>query len=93
MSGVIISFLLLVMIILLVSIDTFINIENKLLSVLIWVIKAPIIIFEILVLFWFWGGDGTYTLLATPICFIFFILLQLSLLINSEKYCIRKTIV
>lgn len=43
-------------------------------------LAIPIGLFEYFVLFWFWGGDGTFNFIVVPIVFIVFIILHIVLL-------------
>ena len=54
------------------------------------VASAPIVFFEYFVLLWFWGGDGTFTFLATPIVFVLYLLLQFILLKHSHNLIVFK---
>ena len=49
--------------------------KQTLCKVLILIIVLPIALFDYLVFAWFWTGDGTFSLIATPIAFVLYLLL------------------
>lgn len=55
----------------------------KALWIIAVIILTPVALFEYFVLFWFWGGDGTFTFFATPIAFGIYLWLQIQI---SKKY-------
>ena len=74
--------------------DTLINVSGRLYTVLIWVLKAPFIFLEYFVLFWFWSGDGVFTLIVIPSCLIVFCSTQLWLLRKyGQNIKVKKVIV
>jgi len=94
MNNIMASILFLLLIIIIIGIDTIFSTNKKILSVLIWAIKAPIILFEYFAMFWFWGGDGTYMLVAIPVCFIVLFLLHNYLMKKyNNKSKIKKSLI
>ena len=43
------------------------------LTSILTIITVPVAILLYFSLFWFWGGDGRFTLIATPICFLVYL--------------------
>lgn len=56
----------------------------KIVKILFYAVSVPILLYEYFVLFWFWGGDGVFTLVSTPIAFIAYLM--------GVKYLKRKII-
>lgn len=56
------------------------------------VLSIPVALLEYFVLFWFWSGDGTFTLVATPIAFITYFVIQICLMKKISNYTTIQTV-
>lgn len=52
------------------------TILKRILLIVCHIILAPVVLLEYLILFWFWFGDGLYMLVAVPVLFVVFVLVQ-----------------
>ena len=78
----------------LICIDIVFNFKNKLVYLLLWVLKAPSILFEYFALFWFWGGDGVFTFISIPVNYIVYCILQIFILKKyKENIRVKKVLI
>lgn len=49
--------------------------KQKTINIILYIVSVPIALFEYFVLFWFWSGDGVFTLILTPLTFITYLIL------------------
>ena len=56
------------------------------LFILINILLCPLIIFEYILLFWFWAGNGTFLLISIPCFYISYCLAQFLLYVKKRRW-------
>ena len=48
--------------------------KQQIINIILYIVLGPIVLFEYVVLFWFWGGADTFNFISTPIIFVIYLL-------------------
>ncbi len=59
----------------------------KILSAIAAIVAIPVVALEYFTLLWFWGGDGLFTLVTIPVCFLIYLA---TFLLLNRKYRQKK---
>jgi len=61
------------------------NKKTNIAIILSGILLLPVALYEYIILFWFWGGDGIFCFIAVPFAYILYIILHLVVLKKIEK--------
>ncbi len=57
--------------------------KRKIISITLYIVSVPMVLFEYFTLFWFWGGADIFNFISTPVIFVIYLIAVMHL---KKKY-------